>query len=57
MTVADEKLGVERITALCKQIVADGRMVNNCKYCVLLLLFEEEGDPMDYDSYRASISC
>ena len=50
--MADEKLGAEWITALYKQIVAEGRIVSNCKYCVMLLLFEEEGDLMEFDSYR-----
>ena len=50
--MADEKLGAEWITALYKQTVAKGRIISNCKYCVMLLLFEEEGDLMEFDSYR-----
>jgi len=42
------------LTSLCNLIVAQGRIPNDWKSSILLLVFKWKGDSMEYGSYRAT---
>ena len=51
--VADEDCSVEWLTSLCNLIIAQGRIPDDWKSSILLLVFKGKGDPMECESYRA----
>jgi len=53
MFIADEDCSVEWLTSLCNLIVAQGRIPDDWKSSILLLVFKGKGDPMECGSYRA----
>ena len=53
MFIAEEDCSVEWLTALCNLIVAQGRIPDDWKSSILLLVFKGKGDPMECGSYRA----
>ena len=53
MFIANEYCCVEWLTSLCNLIVAQGRIPDDWKSSILLLVFKGKGDPMECGSYRA----
>jgi len=53
MFMADEDCSVEWLTSRCNLIVAQGRIPDDWKSSILLLVFKGKGDPMECGSYRA----
>jgi len=54
MFMADEDCSVEWLTSLCNLIVAQGRIPDDWKSNILLLVFKGKGVPMECGSYRAN---
>jgi len=50
---AEEDCSVEWLTSLCNLIVAQGRIPDDWRSSILLLVFKAKGDPMECGSYRA----
>ena len=53
MFMADKDCSVEWLTSLCNLIVAQGRISDDWKSSILLLVFKGKGDAMECGSYRA----
>jgi len=53
MFIAEEYGSVEWLTSLCSMIVAQGRIPDDWKSSILLLVSKGKRDPMECGSYRA----
>jgi len=54
MFMAEEDCSVEWLTSLCNLIVAQGRISDDWRSSILLLVFKGKRDPMECGSYRAT---
>ena len=53
MFTAEEDCSVKWLTSHCNLIVAQGRIPDDWKSCILQPIFKGKGDPMECGSYRA----
>ena len=53
MFMANEDCSVEWLTSLCNLIVTQGRIPDDWKCSILILVFKGKGDPTECGSYRA----
>ena len=53
MFTAEEDCSVKWLTSLCNLILAQGRIPDDWKSCILQPIFKGKGDPMECGSYRA----